>query len=157
MDTRSLSFVLLPRTGSGNTSTLDLALLLYENPAENVSALLQRGNDSENDPTLNEWVDITNQRSRSLPDAFHIAAGSDHFGSPTLYESDTSATFSTPFTCTTDLDENFVRLLFYSSNATDPLTSIEYLPDPSGEHEFLRGMYCALVSLKRRFCVNNMH
>lgn len=104
-----------------------------------ISALLQRDNRPQNG--IIEWIDITSQGSKSLPDDFHIAPGLHHIDSPTLYESDTNVTFTTPFTCTTDLGENLVHLLFYSPNFTDSITCIEYLSNSSGDSGFGRGMY----------------
>ena len=137
VNTRSLSYCLLSDTVLSSNSKLNLALLFYENPTGKISALLQRGNSLENGAT--EWTDITSQGSRSLPDAFRNGPGPDNNNSKTLYESDTSATFGTPFTCQSvgAGDENGVELLFYSSNATNPFRGVVY------EYGFSQGMRCA--------------
>ena len=125
VDTRSLSFCLLNVTGTGhsNNSTLNLALLLYENPTGNITALLQRFHTRYDDT---EWIDVTSQRSQLLQDAFRNGPGSDNNNSTTLYESDTDVTFSAPFTCTPSNDGKLMELVFYTPNATNLLTNVIY-------------------------------
>ena len=143
VNTRSLSFILLPRTEASNNPILNLGLLFYENPTGKLSALLQRDNSSGYASSSIEWIDITSQGSRSLPDAFRNDPSSDNNNSNTLYESDTNTTFSTPFTCTANFSNAAVQLLFYSPNATDPIGSIDYDSDRSGDYTFSKGMYYA--------------
>ena len=117
MDTRSLSIIQIGNGSSDTNSSSDSALLYYENPIGNVSALLQRIAPS----SIAEWVDITSQTSQSLPGGFRNADSAVQF-SHTLYESDIGAPFSTPFTSVANfslkrLGEDVIGdgALFYSS------------------------------------------
>ena len=142
MDTRSLSFCSLNVTGPESNSTLDLALLFYENPNGSISALLQRDIGSVGGGS--EWIDITSQGSISLPGAFRIAPGHDLDSvSPTLYESITNVSFNTPFTCTAEIGRSTVNVLFYSSNNGNPLNGIYYEPQPSEYSGFMSRMCSA--------------
>ena len=107
MDTRSLSITSTGRV-SDTGSPQNSALLYYENPTGKVSALLQHGW---------EWVDITSQQSKSLPDEFHNAPYAE--SSKTLYESDDSnLTFRAPFSSGANWLTSGIGALFYSpSNA----------------------------------------
>lgn len=130
MDTRSLSITLLSENDTfdlkpGTNVSQNLALLYYENPIGKVSALLQRVcfNLSVGD-LVTSWVDITSQESKSLPDEFrnipgHGSFSNDSFSndslSNTLYESDASATFSTPFASIANFSGGATEVaLFYS-------------------------------------------
>lgn len=161
VDTRSLSFVLLPATQTSHNPTvlfpatetsydptIYLGILFYENSAGRVSALLQRQDGSGYDPSSIQWIDITSQGSSPLPDAFRNGPGSDNNNSSTLYESDTNATISTAFACKANFSNAAVQLLFYSPNATDHITAIHYNSDISGRYTFTKGMYCAYLNLK---------
>ena len=132
MNTRSLSLCILP---GNETSTLKYGLLFYENPTGKVAVLRNTAFRQDNN-----WVDITSQERRSLPDTFPIAPGLDRIDSPTLYKLDSNATFSTPFTCTTDINGHIVQLLYYSSNATDTIKGIDYGADFSGDIGFHRDL-----------------
>lgn len=112
-DMRSLSFKSFNETLTN--STINSALLYYENPTGNVSALLQRTN-AQGQIT---WVDITSQESKSLPDNFRNApepydSYNDYNISFTLYELDNNATFSIPFTSAPNFAGNTMTALFYS-------------------------------------------
>lgn len=172
MDTRSLSIASIgtepsgtntsietgpPRTNStsiGNAlshadSYTNLALLYYETSTGNVSALLQRTTSTVQEA---EWVDITSQKSQSLPDEFRY--GNDSFMSHTLYESiGAYATLSTPFTSGAIPSESIVGsesifgsppniwAVFYSPpNAS--LLPLYYSVGPSGSGNFSSGMHC---------------
>lgn len=145
-------------------STINSALLYYEDPNGNVSALLQRTTSKSTRKYFNgtswseEWVDITSQDSKSLPDAFQNPTGmnpsNDSFElgpySNTFYEStdmlDANATYSTPFTSGANFSSWTVGSLFFSpSNASQLGGSIVfagYSVDPSGTGNFSAGMYC---------------
>ena len=141
VDTRSLSFCLLSKNEIGDNSTLESALLFYENPTGKISALLQRMHLSVDTIPKIEWIDITSQASKSLPDAFREGPSSIN-SSSTLYESDSHATFSAPFTCTVNSSGSAAQLVFYSPNAKDPIASVHYSSDGSGNYSFGKGMYC---------------
>ena len=112
VNTRSLSITSIGNGSSSTNFTTDSALLYYENPDGNMSALLQRG-----DPLYPaQWIDITSQGSESLPDEFRNNQSSTVYvtaTSATLYESDTNATFNTPFISGADFDA-----LFYTASST---------------------------------------
>ena len=133
-NTRSLSFCLL----NGTTLNGNPALLFYENPTGKISALLQHNNGTG----YSDWIDITSQGSRSLPEAFHHGFDRNSGLSPTLYEAGTDATFSTPFTCTEEGPTNSVQLAFYSPNATGAIGIVEYESNSSssGDSGFTEGM-----------------
>ena len=157
MNTRSLSI-----TSVNNTvinSTTNSALLYYENPTGNVSALLQRISPQ---PTqilemLNaQWIDISSQESKSLPDEFRNVPGFNF--SNTLYESYTNAKFSIPFTSGLDFSGSpTIGALFYSppTNASrfrlhdgslvsaSTIVTADYQIGPTGPGNFSAGMYCA--------------
>ena len=151
VNTRSLSFCLLNKTILSSNSTLNLALLFYENPTGKISALLQRENMPRQGAT--EWIDITSQGTKSLPDGFHIGPDLKYDRIPTLYETNTNATFSTLFTCTEIGDENYVQLLFYSPNSTDPIKAVGYQSSSSSSDDsgFAQGMYCAYLYPQKIF------
>ncbi|CAD6586035.1 MAG: hypothetical protein ASARMPREDX12_002178 [Alectoria sarmentosa] len=102
---------------SGN-STTNLALLYYESPTGKPSALVQRiiPSSIEGQGQI-KWVDISSQESQSLPDDFRNVPEPDQL-SFTLYESDTNATFSTPFTSATNFTDSAIGALFYSPNVS---------------------------------------
>ena len=104
VNTRSLSITSIGNGSSSTNFTTDSALLYYENPDGNMSALLQRG-----DPLYQaQWINITSQGSESLPDEFRNNQSSTvYLTSATLYESDTNATFNTPFISGADFDALF--------------------------------------------------
>ena len=170
MDARSLSITPI---GNGSSDT-NSALLYYENPNGNVSALLRRGSFQEQF----QWVDITSQQSKSLPNEFRNAPGlnADNdtdlpekvFGegfkdSKTLYESNTDAIFSTPFTSGANLSGPFIGALFYSPPESSlfgsgSFTYAQYLIGPGGPGIFSTGMSCAsfvsqMISYKLTFPV----
>ena len=89
-----------------------------------------------------EWIDITSQGSRSLPEAFPHGSDLNYSLVPTLYEIDTYATFSTPFTCTGEEATDSVQLAFYSPNATDSIRVVDYESNSSstGHSGFIGGM-----------------
>ena len=97
VETRSLSITPLGNGSSDTNSTTNLALLYYENPTGNASALLQRISPRS---ALTQWVDITSQESQLLPGEFRNTGPMTNMDlSHTLYESDNiNAIFSTPFT-----------------------------------------------------------
>lgn len=157
VDTRSLSFCSIPGTAYRNNSYPNLALLFYENSAAKVSVLLQTRNSTRIEAPLNEWVDITSQKSRLLPDVFHntpVSHGDIQQYSNTLYESGDNATFSTPFACATNFSGADVTSLFYTPGGFfDPDTSdeiriiqIDYQNNLSGPGEFC--MYCTSSNLE---------
>ncbi|KAM0802654.1 hypothetical protein BDR22DRAFT_843688 [Usnea florida] len=113
VNTRSLSFNPLPETTAGN-STTNAALLYYENPTGKPSALLQRISQQSSGDQV-QWVDISSQESKSLPGDFRNVPGPQQL-SFTLYESDTNATFSTPFTSAINFSDSAIGALFYSPN-----------------------------------------
>lgn len=140
-------------------STINSAILYYENLTGNVSALLQRTT-SHYYPSIHgksapeTWIDITSQDSKSLPSEFRNTPGrnsSNDSYSYTLYESDINATYSTPFTSGANFSGWSVGALFYSSsNATQlggPLVSggsivfTGYMVGPNGTGNFNTGMH----------------
>ena len=145
MTTRSLS---VANTGNGSSVSIDtgdlalLSLLYYENPTGNVSALCQLNNDS----IIDEWIDISSQESRSLPDVFHNGLTSATDGnSKTLYESLISKLFtlSAPFTCqTANAQQSGIDAFFYSPNASNvAFESSNYLTGPNGPGNFSLSMH----------------
>lgn len=153
MDTRSLSIALLPRANDSSNlnnenSTTNTALLYYENPNGKVSALLYRlptvlteTPDGGRYP-LDQWIDITSQESKALPNEFRNAPGFNYSNSfdalsgfenvtfsHTLYEADPIAVYSTPFCSTPNYAGVYVgyeEAWFYSPfylplNAITPL------------------------------------
>ena len=135
VDTRSLSISLLPGVnvsssqGFSNNATTNVALLYYENPNGNVSALLERTvpNDYDMESMVDlQWITITSQESKALPDEFRNAPAlnDEAAGSHTLYEANTMAVFSTPFLNSPSFPGSLPPQLFYSPynlNATSPL------------------------------------
>ena len=123
VDTRSLSTTTI-RSGSSDTNaTTNSALLYYENADGKVAALLQRITDTVNQDgqfgRSTQWVDITSQQSKSLPNEFRNVPDSEY--SNTLYESVKksviNATFSTPFTSGANFFGCTIGALFYSPPA----------------------------------------
>ena len=117
MNTRSLCVAQTGIVPSNENSTG--TLLYYENPTGKVSAL--SANIGFNESMGGEWVDITSQESKSLPESYRntpdpTAGG----GSKTLDESLDSSIFtlSAPFTCGANISA--IEAIFYSKNATDP-------------------------------------
>ena len=161
MHTRSLSISsiggtegLLPITNSITNS----ALLYYENSTGHVSLLLQRIRFIEPSSTagtgsyrLSQWVDITSQESKSLPNEFHDTPGETF--SNTLYESDTyNAIYSSPFTSGANFATWSVGTLFYSPSSAalngTPISG-DFIAfaggtfGPSGPGKFSAGMHSA--------------
>lgn len=153
MTTRSLSAA---NTGayfngsSFNDSSLriaDLTLLYYENPTGKVSALCQVSYYA--DPGLGnynitqEWIDISSQESKSLPDVFRNAPTSAaDKTSKTLDESfiSNTLTLSAPFTCQTNAYQ--IEAYFYSTNASNvEFQSNYYSTGPSGPGNFSSSMH----------------
>ena len=128
MTTRSLSIVrvLISSPLDGGTGDLsDLSLLYYEDPTGRISVLSQRpvGNTTE-------WVNLTSQESKSLPDEFRNTPASTAGGhSKTLYESlGTDTTLRAPFTCGANWTTSFVGnvsigAIFYSPQVSSPNAS----------------------------------
>lgn len=142
---------------ANETSTgRDLALLYYENPTGKVSALSQEvvqiaviGDDSMN----TEWVDITSQEGKSLPDYYRNTPGSTAGGySKTLDESldSNNYTLSAPFTCGTNLSNGFAIDAIFSS-ANDLYSIIQsnaYTTGPGGAGNFSQSkLFVVLYSL----------
>lgn len=96
VDTRSLSYILIPDLNTTDFSNSNLALLFYENPTTKISLLLQQSRWLDGHASaLTEWVDITGP--------FH--------------ESDTYP-FSTPFIYTANLTGSGSHsLVFYTPGA----------------------------------------
>ena len=128
-------------------STSNSALLYYENPTKKVSALLQRIHTDVDQNYTNvqpQWVDITSQESQSLPAEFRNVPGFRY--SNTLYESDTNATLSSPFTCAANFSLATVGALFYSPHNASlldsgPVVESDYRIGPSGPGNFSKGMH----------------
>ena len=146
VDTRSLSYVLLPVADTGNNSTTNVAFLFYENSTTNISVLVQRSTITTSATSVEvdtEWVDITSQRSKSLPDAFRNDPIKD-LNSSTLYESATDLTFSTPFTSTANFSQGGALLVFYAPRFVSGIQSTNYgSDDGSGKVWFTEGKNCA--------------
>ena len=152
MDTRSLSFCSLPLPsgklgGNDTNSIINLALLIYESPTRNVSALLYRGRLSTVNGSSSEWVDITSQESKALPSAFRNPESTlySNFSSFTLYETfdgiEPHVSLSTPFTCAANFSNYDVGLLFYWPDAEFPVVAPSYSINPGGVGGFRDGMY----------------
>ena len=158
VDTRSLSISLFT-TAKNSTdfnnlfeeSTTNEALLFYESPNGKVLALLYRVMNVVSTPggesQIDQWIDITNQDSKALPNEFRNAPGFNYSNSlillsnnnttfsKTLYEADPIAVYSTPFSSGLD-SSGSVNAIFCSPlglplNATSP---------PSGER-FIAASY----------------
>ena len=145
VNTRSLSIASIGVAGGNRTNS---ALLYYENPTGNISALLRRLPVSPG--TLQytdfEYVDITHQ-SKTLPDEFRNNGTLDSHESRTLYELDVP--FSTPFASQTNWSAN-IGALFYSPSGSSAnngslffFQPVDYVPNSSGPGTFSVGMYCA--------------
>lgn len=153
VNTRSLSVAQTESVLSNETSTgTDLALLYYENPTGKVSALSQETvvegvEGVEGGESINtEWVDITSQESKSLPDRYRNTPGStaeDY--SKTLDESLDSNVFtlSAPFTCEgNSFNGPVVKAIFYSTGALNLEIQFNvYTTGPSGAGNFSRSMH----------------
>ena len=150
MNTRSLS---VANTGNFINTSLedlaDLALLYYENPTGNVSALCQVSYDvnkgSWNESNVQRWIDITTQESKSLPDVFRNAPSSAAASeSKTLDESLAlkNFTLSAPFTSQiTRFQQPGIRAFFYSPASIFGHFPINmYLTGPSGPGNFSPSM-----------------
>ncbi|CAD6569571.1 MAG: hypothetical protein ASARMPRED_002950 [Alectoria sarmentosa] len=157
VDTRSLSINTIG--GVSSNSTMDLALLYYEIPNGIVSALLQRWNSTVYPNGIFEfsnpqWVDITSQDSKSLPDEFRSIptnTSSDILYSNALYESDTNATFSTPFTSggANNISGSLMKAISYSPSNDSPIGEAfvsggaivytGYMVGPNGSGKFNQG------------------
>ncbi len=154
LDTRSLSISLFPVADNLSSLSLDeksttnVALLFYENPNGKVSALLHRlmntfiekpsaiGNSED------QWINITSQESKALPNEFRNAPGFNYNNtiyeynttlSRTLYDADPIAAYSTPFfSANVPGPGGFVSATFYSPfnlplNATSPVAGDTFL------------------------------
>ena len=115
-DTRSLSISLIeaPPGFPKTNSTFNTALLYYEDTHGKVSALLRRLNYqifSTESISKTQWIDITSQESKALPNEFRNLPGIKF--SRTLYESNTNASLSTPFTSVGNLSGSSTGTLFY--------------------------------------------
>ena len=135
--TRTLSIASVPGSDvdsdpSINNSTQNLAILYYENPAGNVSALLQRMVWTYNSSGVNDvvqrqsqWLDITSQSSKSLPSDFLNVVDTED--SHTLWESaevyGRHTTLSTPFTSRANFSHVF------PSPGTYDMGVVFYAPD----------------------------
>ena len=150
VDTRSLSISLFPAANESSTSNAHLgsisniALLYYENPNGKVSALLYRLlaierklGEPQSSYLQDQWVDVTSQESRALPDEFFnpdiIHSFSTKYDrnatfSHTLYDVNPNIVYSTPFTSAANFYWFAAGALFYSLldpmlNTTSPSTS----------------------------------
>ena len=103
VDTRSLSVTLVNRSETipfADSLNGNIALLYYENPTGNVSALLQRSVWTRYEQSF-QWLDITSQSNQSLPGEFRNVPNSSvsNYGSShTLHESLANTRLGTPFT-----------------------------------------------------------
>ncbi|KAM0800348.1 hypothetical protein BDR22DRAFT_972912 [Usnea florida] len=178
VDTRSLSISSLETVNNSSefnlveNSTTNLALLFYENPNGKVSALLHRLLNTvnmkfrmENAPR-DQWIDITSQDSKALPNEFRNAPGFNYSNSlpnssefittfsKTLYDADPNAVYSTPFLGAPDYttgSDVSVSAIFCSPlnlplNATSPSTcdslgSAIYKIGLNGTGNFSLGVY----------------
>lgn len=157
VDTRSLSVTSVASAPSNTTSILYSALLYYENPNGKVSVLLLTHQNALTGPLWsNQCINITSQESKSLPDEFRNIPGNGL--SKTLYESQTLATFSTPFTSGGNFSGSSQGALFYSPSGSRSISGIDssvhddlimssvYMVGPSGPGVFNsneEGIYCA--------------
>ena len=126
--TRSLSITSVPGSGvdrGGPHPTQNLAILYYENPAGNVSALLRRlvwKSDNSSEGSYVEWLDIS-QRSKSLPSDFLNFDPGVH----TFWESNQRFghyyTLSAPFTSRANFSDQ------PTSPGTFELGALFYAPD----------------------------
>ena len=140
-------------------STINSAILYYENPTGNVSALLQRTTSQSYPNILNgrgsseEWIDIISQKSKSLPDEFRNTPGrnfSNYLYSNTLYESDVNVTYNTPFTSGANFSGWSVEAFIYSPSNTllvegalvsGSFLQIGYIVGANGTGNFSLGMH----------------
>lgn len=176
VDTRSLSITLFPVANDSSilnneNSTTNTALLYYENPNGKVSALLHRhltvvAENPSYGQFSDQWIDITSQESKALPNEFRNAPGFNYSNSlydsgdgnatfsHTLYEADPIAVYSTPFCSTPNTFGGSVGALFYSPfnlplNAITPLAgdsffAASYMVGLNGSGNFsLAGMHFA--------------
>ena len=139
LNTRSLSITPI---GSDWNATND-ALIYYENPTGNVSAILQQYQGDYERDTPFQYVDITRQ-SKALPDGF---LNVPDFASHTLYESRNDIVFRAPFTTGANWSGVDVGALLYSpldvsSMSNGPLASggtfvyADYIVGPTGAGNF---------------------
>lgn len=115
-DTRSLSTTSIeaPMGFPNTNSSFNTALLYYENTHGKISALLRRLDYqvySTESTGGTQWIDITSQDSKALPNEFRNVPGFNY--SRTLYESNTNASFTTPFTSDANSSVFSVRTLFF--------------------------------------------
>lgn len=117
--TRSLSAAKTSQVSS--QYFVDQALLYYENPTGKVSVLCWQAVGVQDDE---KWIDITSQKSNSLPDEFRNAPGSaTEDNSKTLDESliPNIFTLSAPFACRPEnqsTGQTGIGAVFYSPNAS---------------------------------------
>ena len=163
VDTRSLSISLFPMANSssnlniGENSTTNIALLFYETPNGKVSALLHRliiivnENPQAGSSPQDQWINITSQESKALPNEFRNAPKFNYRNTPyegdpllgdghnptfshTLYEADPIAVYSTPFFSALNPNGSLGAncAMFYSPfnlplNATSPLAGDSFI------------------------------
>ena len=148
MDTRSLSISSFgfPDGGLRENSTNNIALLFYENPDGKISALLHRLINIVNPRTgsyqQDQWIDITSQESKVLPNEFHNDPGFNYSNtlykqspyntvfSKTLDEADPIAVYNTPFFSVPSSTGSVVAM-FYS-----PFNLLPNAPSPAGNSFF---------------------
>ena len=129
VDTRSLSVasVSTANQSTDTNSTITYAILYYENPTGQVSALIQRFS-----PAYGvKWIDVTSQNSQSLPSDLRKYHNPPY--SNTLYESVFNDTFSPPFTTRNGI--SIKQALFYSP-LHDCILNTIYIPSVN-DSEFL--------------------
>lgn len=168
VDTRSLSvsffgfangsYFLSPATG-----VINGALLFFENPNGNVSALLFRIDFA---PQLDSWIDITSQESKALPKEFYNAPKITYSNtfSRTLYEAVPNGSYSAPF-FSKSYSDGVVGATFYSGfdlaqSSPSPLAGssaliVGYTTSLNGTGNFsagLEGEHYASPYIKRSFC-----
>ena len=175
VDTRSLSIRLFPvANNSSSLLTLDknsstnVALLFYENANGKVSALLQCLttiiSEGGSEDTGYQWIDITSQESKALPNEFRNSPGLNYrntLGEPpgnsitfshTLYEADPTVEFSTPFFSVPNSFGSSGGALFYSPNS-----SLLNTTSPRAGGSFLPIDYTFGVTGPGNFTLSGMH
>ena len=176
VDTRSLSISLFPlanNSSSLNTSenaTTNVALLFYENPNGKVSTLLYRLVNTFNSPhglLLDQWINITSQESKALPNEFHNAPGFNYSNtlynlcvsnitcSQTLDEADPNAVYSTPFFSAPNYLGSIGAMFYSPLNAPstsdgDSFVTITYMIGLNSSGNFsLMGVYYTIPYTER--------
>ena len=133
-----------------------IALLYYENPTGNVTALLQYiTTPAARDLDVTEqtqWADISSQSSRSLPAGYINSPGLR--GSHTLYEGYPGFNFSTPFG---DFQRGSGCIFFsYTSELNDKfdLAYVGYPVVPGDYQGLFSGMYYTSLEVARLFSID---